>query len=100
MRHALMYVGAFERNFPGLNVATTSFQGSDGQMQTWVDSVEVAGLHEDGVATKDIDGQWLNKVGWKPSLADIKFGWESYGGDDMTLWFDDVALGPARIGCN
>ena len=75
-------------------------KGSDGQMQTWVDSAEVAGLHEDGVPTPDIDGQWLNKAGWKPSLADLKLGWESYGGDDMTLWFDDVALGPARIGCN
>lgn len=35
MRHALMYVGAFERNFPGLTVATTSFQGSDGQMHPY-----------------------------------------------------------------
>lgn len=75
-------------------------KGSDGQMQTWLDSVEVAGLHEDGVPTPDIDGQWLNKANWKPSLADLKLGWESYGNDDMTLWFDDVALGPARIGCN
>ena len=35
MRHALMYVGAFERNLAGLTVATTSFQGSDGQMHPY-----------------------------------------------------------------
>jgi len=35
MRHALMYVGAFERNFPNLTTATTSFQGSDGQMHPY-----------------------------------------------------------------
>ena len=31
MRHALMYVGNFERNFPTLTTASTSFLGSDGQ---------------------------------------------------------------------
>lgn len=74
--------------------------GNAGQMQTWMDDVEIAGLHEDGVPTPDIDKQWLNKAGWKPSIADLKLGWESYAGQDLTLWFDDVALGPARIGCN
>ena len=57
-------------------------------------------LDQDGVPTQDIDKQWLNKVGWKPDLVDLKLGWESYGGQDMTLWFDDVAIGPARIGCD
>jgi hypothetical protein len=31
MRHALMYVGNFERNFPNLTNTSTSFLGSDGQ---------------------------------------------------------------------
>lgn len=31
MRHALMYVGSFERNFGNLTTASTSFVGSDGQ---------------------------------------------------------------------
>jgi hypothetical protein len=31
MRHALMYVGGFERNFPKLTTATNSFEGSDGK---------------------------------------------------------------------
>src|SRR5678815_3057522 len=31
MRHALMYVGGFERNFPKLTTSSTSFEGTDGQ---------------------------------------------------------------------
>src|SRR5688500_7997697 len=43
MRHALMYVGGFERNFPKLTTSTTSFEGTDGQphpYQPWPQSVD------------------------------------------------------------
>lgn len=42
MRHALMYVGNFEKNFPKLTTASTSFEGSDGQSHAyapWPDGV-------------------------------------------------------------
>jgi hypothetical protein len=74
--------------------------GNTGEIQTWVDGSEIAGLHADGTPTQDIDQQWASSGAYKPSLADVKFGWESYAGGDMTLWFDDVALAPQRIGCN
>ena len=35
MRHALMYVGNFERNFPGLTNTSSSFIGSDGQSHAY-----------------------------------------------------------------
>ena len=35
MRHALMYVGGFERNFPTLTTASTSFEGSDGAQHAY-----------------------------------------------------------------
>ncbi len=35
MRHALMYVGGFERNFPKLTTASTSFEGSDGKAHAY-----------------------------------------------------------------
>jgi len=35
MRHALMYVGGFERNFKNLTTASTSFEGSDGQQHAY-----------------------------------------------------------------
>ncbi|WP_320064184.1 hypothetical protein [Micromonospora sp. RTGN7] len=50
------------------------------------------------VPTHDVDGQWLNRT-WRPQLTDLRLGWESYGEGSDTLWFDDVAVGPGRIGC-
>jgi hypothetical protein len=29
----------------------------------------------------------------------VRFGWESYGDQANTLWFDDLAIGASRIGC-
>jgi hypothetical protein len=72
--------------------------GAAGQLRTWLGSAEVPGLVVDGVPTPDIDQQWLNRA-WHPALTDLRLGWESYAGDADTLWFDDVALGTARIGC-
>lgn len=76
------------------------YEVAAGHIDTWVDGTEVAGLVEDGVPTADIDSQWVNsKPGWSPSLTDLRLGWESYADDADTLWYDDVAYGPSRIGC-
>ena len=75
------------------------FDESAGTIDTWVDSQEVSGLVENGTSTPDISTQWLSRAGWKPSLSDFRLGWESYSGQTMTLWFDDVALSASRIGC-
>lgn len=73
--------------------------GSAGTMDTWVNGAQVAGLHEDGTPTADVDQQWLSRTNWRPSLADFRLGWEAYGDGADTLWYDDVALGSSRIGC-
>jgi hypothetical protein len=70
-----------------------------GTIDTWVDGNEIPGLVEDGTAVPDISTQWLAKGAWKPSLQNVRFGWESYSGETMTLWFDDVAVAAQRIGC-
>jgi hypothetical protein len=72
---------------------------SSGALQTFVDGATITGLTIDGVATADIDQQWLNSGAWTPTLTDLRIGWESYGSGAMTLWVDDVALGTSRIGC-
>ncbi|HKP60284.1 MAG TPA: hypothetical protein VJV78_26345, partial [Polyangiales bacterium] len=69
-------------------------------LHTWLDGQPVEGLQVDGEGTPNIDGQWRNKADWQPKPQDVRFGWESYGSDANTLWFDDVALGSTRIGCN
>jgi hypothetical protein len=75
------------------------FDEGAGTIDTWVDGREVSGLVENGTATPDISTQWLSRAGWRPSLSDFRLGWESYSGQAMTLWFDDVALANDRIGC-
>src|SRR6185437_16231421 len=66
---------------------------------TWVDGAAVAGLQADGTPTHDVDGQWSARANWRPRLTDLRLGWEAYGEGADTLWFDDVALGTARVGC-
>lgn len=72
--------------------------GTNGTMETWLNGTSVPGLVEDGVPTHDIDSQWLNRT-WRPRLTDLRLGWESYGEGADTLWYDDVAVGTARVGC-
>ena len=45
-----------------------------------------------------MDQQWLGKA-WRPAIADIRFGWESYGVGADTLWYDDIAVSTSKIGC-
>jgi len=73
--------------------------GGAGVLRTWVDGVALAGLQVDATPTPDVDEQWLRDAAWHPALTDFGLGWESYAGQAMTLWFDDVALDAARIGC-
>jgi hypothetical protein len=69
-------------------------------LHTWVDGQAVPGLQVDGEGTPDIDAQWRGNASWQPKPKSLKLGWESYGSDANTVWFDEVAIGRARIGCN
>jgi hypothetical protein len=76
--------------------------GSNGDITTWVNGNQIAGLSENGTPVANVSDQWLAGSGasWRPKLTDLKFGWESYGGGgNDTLWFDDIALSTTRIGC-
>jgi len=75
---------------------------TNGHLNTAIDGVDVPGLTADGAGTPNIDQAW---VGSAPSLArytalaDFNFGWQSYGGGALTVWYDDVALSSTPIGC-
>ncbi|MFI1757885.1 cellulose-binding domain-containing protein [Streptomyces sp. NPDC020571] len=71
---------------------------SAGHLDTWLGDEQVPGLHADGVPTQDVDQQWLAH-GSAPRPTSLRLGWESYATGDDTLWFDDVAVGSAPIGC-
>ncbi|KAK4892593.1 hypothetical protein LTR27_008869 [Elasticomyces elasticus] len=71
---------------------------SDGTIQTWLNSKEVAGLSFDPTGTN------ANANGWgttyKPDITGVYFGWESYAGSSDTFWYDDVAIAATRVGCS
>ncbi|WP_380728429.1 cellulose-binding domain-containing protein [Saccharothrix hoggarensis] len=70
-----------------------------GKIATSLNGAPVEGLQADGVATPDVDRQWMAKSGWRPAVTDLRLGWESYGDGANTLWYDDVAIGSSPIGC-
>lgn len=73
---------------------------SMGTMQTWVNGSAVSALQLDSTPTADVDQAWLgSRPSWKPSVTDLKLGWEAYGGNGNTVWLDDIALHTSRIGC-
>ena len=77
--------------------------GPQGEIETWIDGVDTPGLRVDATPTDGIDDYWHSAsdgADWHPSLKDYRLGWESYGNQAMTVWFDDVALSTSRIGCD
>ncbi|KAF4472945.1 carbohydrate-binding module family 1 [Fusarium albosuccineum] len=72
--------------------------GTDGTLETWVGGKAVKGLTSKPKAASDFDGQWQNGA-IKPKISAVYFGWESYGGDTNTMWYDDIVVDSSRIGC-
>ncbi|MFF0306951.1 cellulose-binding domain-containing protein [Streptosporangium sp. NPDC004379] len=67
-------------------------------IRTLLDDREVAGLRVDGVPTQDVDSQWLRRT-TAPRPTTLRLGWESYSGDQDTIWYDDVALSSSPLSC-
>jgi hypothetical protein len=67
-----------------------------GSLDVWVDDTEVQGMVEPST-TPDVGTTW--PAGWAPDVADLGFGWETYDGVPMTVWFDDIAVATHRSGC-
>jgi len=79
-----------------------TINSSNGHLNVSIDGTDVPGLTADGVGTPNIDQAWVASA---PSLArynafaDFNIGWQSYGAGPLTVWFDDIALSAAPIGC-
>jgi hypothetical protein len=102
MRHALMYVGGFERNFPKLAPSTTSFEGTDGQShpyQPWpasADGLHISYMEKHGkkfVAVRVADAQ--SDVVLRNEMVMVPgehFGFGTHLSGEPTLVDDDVAM--------
>ncbi|KAI4860070.1 hypothetical protein F4820DRAFT_437985 [Hypoxylon rubiginosum] len=72
--------------------------GTDGTIETWLNDVAIDGLTLKSGVTNANGAQWQRSA-VKPKLTGIYFGWESYGGDTNTFWYDDISISSTRVGC-
>jgi hypothetical protein len=56
------------------------------EIEVWVDGVDVPDLHVTNLAHENYD--------------ELRFGFEQYAGPVSDFWYDDIAVGSARIGCD
>jgi len=62
-----------------------SFDGATGDLEIFVDGASI------------IKGSAVAQA--KQSFTNFRFGYVEYNGTNRTVWYDDVATGPNRIGC-
>ena len=72
--------------------------GADGTIETWLDGAAIDALTVKSGTNNPNGAQWT-RGGYKPKVTSINFGWESYGGDANTFWYDDIVIGSSRAGC-
>ena len=70
---------------------------ADGTIETWLDSTVIPGLTVGGASANSHASIWGKS--YKPKVTGVYFGWETYGGDANTVWFDDIAIASTRVGC-
>jgi hypothetical protein len=69
--------------------------GTDGSIETWLNSAAIAGL----TTANNPNAQGWSRSTIKPKITGVYFGWESYGSDTNTFWYDDISVGSSRVGC-
>lgn len=72
--------------------------GSDGTIETWLNDVAIPGLTVKSGVTNANSAGWTRSA-FIPKITGVYFGWESYGGDSNTFWYDDIAISSSRVGC-
>ncbi|KAK3293814.1 uncharacterized protein B0H64DRAFT_173338 [Chaetomium fimeti] len=72
--------------------------GADGSIETWLNGEAIAGLTSIPGESNPNAAQW-QRSDIKPTPSAVYFGWESYGGDTNTFWYDDIVIDSARVGC-
>jgi hypothetical protein len=82
------------------------FTVASNELEFWLNGTELTDLHVRDHATapgagcgstRDLGGQWLAP----PKFQSVYLGWERYSDteNDQNVWFDDVVISKARVGC-
>ncbi|KAI1817184.1 hypothetical protein GGS20DRAFT_533895 [Poronia punctata] len=72
--------------------------GTDGTFETWLNNATIPALTVTSGSDNPNAGQWT-RSSYVPKIQGIYFGWESYGGDINTFWYDDIEVSSSRVGC-
>jgi len=68
------------------------FDVTNQKVAAWLDDVQVV--------KADAAGDWHAASTYPAALKRVGFGWEAYGSVANTVYYDDVAIGAERVGCN
>jgi hypothetical protein len=90
-------------NFPSSTIPAqtwTCFEfhtdATSGDIEAWMNGTRLETMS----LPNDAGAKWTGTAPAKPlQIYGMGLGWMAFNGTAMTLWFDDVALGNARIGC-
>jgi hypothetical protein len=74
---------------------------TSGEIDLWLNGTSVAGLGYSGTGpgTQGVDDQWATGVPTPLVPTSFGLGWLGLN-DQYTVWYDDVVLANARIGCD
>jgi hypothetical protein len=72
------------------------FDGGHHEFRLWISGNEVSNLHVTNFAARPTDPP---RVAWAPSFKFLKIGAQNYSGDIGQVFYDDVVVSSAPIGC-
>lgn len=71
--------------------ACVEFYFGQDEIRLWLDGQEIGTLHVTS---------WRNQAApWSPAYDRVRLGFHDFAGPPVDVWYDDVALDTARVGC-
>jgi hypothetical protein len=95
--------GGNSADFPGMGVQFDAnkwyclealFDGAGSEFRLWIDGTENMDMH-----VHDFSANATPRTAWGPMFNYLKIGTQDYSGQIGQVWYDDVFVGTAPIGC-
>ena len=71
------------------------FDGAGSEFRLWIDGTENMEMH-----VRDFSGNGTPRTDWGPMFTYLKIGTQDFSGQIGQVWYDDVFVGTAPIGCS
>lgn len=70
------------------------FDGAASEFRLWIDGTENMEMH-----VTDFSGNGTPRLTWAPMFTYLKVGTQDFSGQIGQVWYDDVFVGTAQVGC-